>query len=178
MRKLISTEKRRVLENLAVNNDGTIVEVGGNVALQSIEKIGMMGDPDFKYEIPFDKIPYLFDTTVIASGVPEGGVSTNMDVQNMAGPFQPLSDGQLAIETAMISPGIYDIRVGWKPLNGTQKFCIFNAGDKNKYFRFNSSQIIKPEYVSEVGKQFKPFIKYQDGKIYILNENGGYTVVS
>ena len=40
MRKLISTEKRRVLENFSVNNDGTIVEVGGNVAAESIEQFG------------------------------------------------------------------------------------------------------------------------------------------
>lgn len=44
MRKMISTKKAKVLDNLAVNDNGTIIEVGGNIALESIEQLGTMQD--------------------------------------------------------------------------------------------------------------------------------------
>lgn len=40
MRRMISETKAKVLDNLVVNKDGTIIEVDGNIALESIEKIG------------------------------------------------------------------------------------------------------------------------------------------
>lgn len=40
MRKMISSKQAKVLNNLVVNNDGTIVEVGGNLAVESIEQLG------------------------------------------------------------------------------------------------------------------------------------------
>lgn len=46
MRKMISEEERKVLKNFAVNDNGTIVEIGGNVAFESIEQIGHMVESD------------------------------------------------------------------------------------------------------------------------------------
>ena len=40
MRRMISETKAKVLDKLVVNKDGTIIEVGGNVGFESIEKIG------------------------------------------------------------------------------------------------------------------------------------------
>lgn len=40
MRKMISNTKAKALDNIAVNSDGTILELGGNVAVESIEQIG------------------------------------------------------------------------------------------------------------------------------------------
>ena len=40
MRRMISETKAKVLDNLVVNKDGTVIEVGGNVALESPEQAG------------------------------------------------------------------------------------------------------------------------------------------
>lgn len=40
MRRMISETKAKVLDNLVVNKDGTVIEVDGNVGFESIEKIG------------------------------------------------------------------------------------------------------------------------------------------
>lgn len=48
MRRMISTQKAKVLNNFAINDNGTIIEIGGNVALESIEQLGTAT----KVEIP------------------------------------------------------------------------------------------------------------------------------
>lgn len=50
MRRMIPSNKARVLDSLAVNADGTIVEFDGNVAVESIENIGHLvdGEPIIK----------------------------------------------------------------------------------------------------------------------------------
>ena len=47
MRRMISETKAKVLDNLAVNKDGTVIEVDGNVALESIEKLGYIAPEGF-----------------------------------------------------------------------------------------------------------------------------------
>ena len=42
MRRMITTGQAKVLNNFAVNEDGTVVEVGGNIAFESIEQLGFM----------------------------------------------------------------------------------------------------------------------------------------
>lgn len=42
MRRMISENEKKVLKNFAVNDNGTIVEIGGNVAFESIEQVGYM----------------------------------------------------------------------------------------------------------------------------------------
>lgn len=47
MRRMISETKAKVLDNLAVNKDGTVIEVGGNVALESIEQLGYIAQAGY-----------------------------------------------------------------------------------------------------------------------------------
>lgn len=40
MRRMITTKQAKALDNIVVNEDGTIVEIGGNVGFEGIEQIG------------------------------------------------------------------------------------------------------------------------------------------
>ena len=48
MRRMVTTEQAKVLDNFAVNKEETATEISGNVALESIEKLGII-TPKYNY---------------------------------------------------------------------------------------------------------------------------------
>ena len=91
MRRMIPSNKARVLDNLAVNADGTVIEVGGNVAFESIEQIGHMvdgepiikevivGNPGINVTPPSAGMYTLFKGVKELIGFSKGGPSLSMD---------------------------------------------------------------------------------------------------
>lgn len=72
MRKMISSKKAKVLDNFAVNDNGTIVEIGGNIAFESIEQIGHVVDEERIIQFECDNAnehPPIMPDTLIARNV-------------------------------------------------------------------------------------------------------------
>lgn len=97
MRRMISETKAKVLDNLAVNKDGTVIEVGGNVALESPEQIGHYIDTLHRVHCIIDAVIGTNNPVVLVEGatkiIPVGDwidVSTNPDLQ-----VPPIENGQV-----------------------------------------------------------------------------------
>lgn len=65
MRRMISETKAKVLDNLAVNKDGTVIEVGGNVALESIEQLGYIAPEGYT---PVERVESEQEVCIFTSG--------------------------------------------------------------------------------------------------------------
>ena len=97
MRRMISETKAKVLDNLVVNKDGTIIEVGGNVAVESMEQIGHYIDTLHKVQCVIDEAIGTNDPVVLVEGATKFipittwvDVSTNPDLQ-----VPPIEEGQV-----------------------------------------------------------------------------------
>lgn len=71
MRRMISETKAKVLDNLAVNKEGTVIEVGGNVTLESIEKLGYIAQAGYT---PVENVASEQDVHIFTSGSMYGSV--------------------------------------------------------------------------------------------------------
>ena len=151
---MIPSNKAKVLDNFAVNADGTIVEVGGNVAFESIEKIGHMvdsapvikevvvGSPGITVTPPSAGTYTLFKGVKETTGFLEGG------------PTLSISEGDMVYS----SEGLYF----FAKINGK----IYNNAGSN--FTLKGDNITKGDSYSLIsgdmqlvtapgGKVFKPF---------------------
>ena len=76
MRRMITAKQAKGLEklnnNIVINEDGTLVEVGGNIAVESIEQVGYMVDEERIIQFECDNAneqPPIFPDTLIARNV-------------------------------------------------------------------------------------------------------------
>lgn len=68
MRRMISETRAKVLDNLAVNKDGTVIEVGGNVALESPEQAGYYIDKYHRVQCIINKVIGTNEPVVLIEG--------------------------------------------------------------------------------------------------------------
>ena len=97
MRRMISETRAKVLDNLAVNKDGTVIEVGGNVALESPEQAGHYVDKYHRVHCIIDEAIGTNDPVVLVEGATTFiqsdewyDVSSNPDAQ-----VPPIENGQV-----------------------------------------------------------------------------------
>ena len=97
MRRMISETKAKVLDNFAVNKDGNVIKVDGNVALESMEQIGHYINTLHKVLCIIDESIGTNDPVVLVEGatkfIPIGDwmdVSLNPDAQ-----VPPIENGQV-----------------------------------------------------------------------------------
>ena len=156
MRRMIPSNKARVLDNLAVNANGTAIEVDGNVAFESIENIGhlvdgepiikevVVGDPGITLNLPTQiaNYPRLFKGVKELTGFEQGGPSVGME-------GDVVYDIQLSTLFAKINGQMYN-NTGLK--NFTLKGDNITKGDGYQYISGNMQLTTLP---SE--KVFEPF---------------------
>lgn len=97
MRRMISETRAKVLDNLAVNKDGTVIEVDGSVVVESPEQVGHYVDTLHKVQCIIDRVIGTNDPVVLVEGATKFicignwiDASTNPDAQ-----LPPIENGQV-----------------------------------------------------------------------------------
>lgn len=194
MRRMISNNKSKVLNNLAVNDNGTILEVGGNLAVESISQLGYMQNiPETKGkgttiktgDIVEMKANTAYEEYNSFTVRPVDGsvelVGDFTEPENAFGPFSEADVGKV-ITSADFGQVMY--AVSWNK----NEYCIIarKSLDKDAVVKFVAAENVQLsssyEQYTEITipehDEFKPFIKYQAGEIYMLNEDGDYVIIS
>lgn len=97
MRRMISETRAKVLDNLAVNKDGTVIEVGGNVALESPEQAGHYIDKYHRVHCIIDESIGSEQYVILIEGATTFIQSEEWkDVNSTQHNYPPMENGQVA----------------------------------------------------------------------------------
>lgn len=97
MRRMISETRAKVLDNLAVNKDGTVIEVGGNVALESPEQAGHYIDKYHRVHCIIDEFIGSVQYVILVEGATTFIQSEEWhDVTSTGHNYPPMENGQVA----------------------------------------------------------------------------------
>lgn len=175
MRKMISGTKARALDNIVVSEDGTLVEIGGNVAFESAEQICISVQEPLVYQADFD---YAMDTPPVDAGKT---IATDLrKVEVLAGTVEEIpTDVPLLVENSIVS---YDGEIYWYVKSENKAYsCSSQFGCKIRVYGNCHTDINpgswsnKQEGTVTVGK---PLFKYVGNDIQMLNASGTYVKIN